>query len=281
MNGIEMIAYTIAGIALIASCATYIFASKITRLCRRALLARLATWMAAGALLALLTGLAIRGITAHRWPIGTPFEFTLAFAASILMLYIALRNIVSIPLPGAIATLLASLLMLYAFFFQPETVRTIQPLPPVMRGLWFYLHTVLTALAYGALGIAGSIALPVLSAQSQGNQDEGSDTLGPQAKTLVDRAMAIAYVMLSLGIISGAIWAELAWGEYWTWSIKENLTLMTWLLCTLYYHVRYRHSWRNKWAMWVPILALATVLLNLFFTPTLLNWTRLQPLHIY
>jgi ABC-type transport system involved in cytochrome c biogenesis permease subunit len=99
--------------------------------------------------------------------------------------------------------------------------------------------------------------------------------------TLVDRATGIGYVALSLGMIAGAVWGEQAWGEYWTWSIKEAWTLLTWLVCIFYFHVCHRRGWRGPPAMSVAVLSLVAVMVTFFLTPTLLHWTRLKPLRIY
>jgi ABC-type transport system involved in cytochrome c biogenesis permease subunit len=290
MSGTETMAYTVAGIALAFSCVLFILSSR-TGLRdatgtmetegashpatlqglepRQALLHRLATWVAAIALLTLGTGLALRGMAAKRWPLGSPFEFTLAFAACVVLMFLCLHRSAHTPMAGAIPTLLALALMVQAFFVQPEAARAIQTLPPVMRGIWFSLHTLLTAISYGALAVAGSVALGNLVMSRL-----------PVAG-LVDWAMDAGYVALSLGMIAGGIWSERAWGEYWSWSIKEIWTLITWWVCTFYDHVRQRRGWRGRRAMGIAVLALVAVLVTFFFTPTMLNWTRLQRLRIY
>jgi len=273
--------------ALAASCAAHSLASRDGQRSRWALFERLGTWTAVGALLALLTGLATRGTLAGRWPLGTTFEFTLAFAASVVLLYLLLRKAAQTPLAGATATLLALLLVLHALFVQPETARSIQVVPPVMRGPWFILHTLLTALAYGALTVAGGVALPALPAlpalsEVEGSKAEGSTiSSGLRVTAFVDRATALGYIALSLGMISGGIWGELAWGDYWTWSTKEAWTLATWLACTFYYHVRHRRGWRGRRAVYIAILTAVTVWVSFFLTPTLLQWTRFQQWRIY
>jgi len=281
MSGTETITYTIAGIALAISCVLFILASRtrpqhgsetarVDHALRFTLyFARLATGMTTVALLALATGLALRSMAAKRWPLGSPFEFTLAFAACIVLLYLVLQRAAQTPIAGATATLLALALLVHAFFVQPGAARAIQPLPPVMRGVWFSLHTLLTSIAYGALAVAGGVALGSLVMSKL-----------PVAG-FVDRAMDVGYIALSLGMIAGAIWGERAWGEYWSWSIKEIWTLITWWMCAFYDHVRWRRGWRGRRAMSIAVLAWVAVLVTLFLTPTLLQWTRLQRLRIY
>ncbi len=282
MTSPESIAYVIASIALVVSCGLYLVSARISlpahggdnetqsagqRLGRHS--ERLATLSAALALVALGAGLAVRGVAAARWPLGSPFEFTLAFAGGVVLVYLALHRTAGTSVPGAIATLLALALMLHAFVVQAESARAIQPLPPVMNGIWFSLHTLLTSVAFGALAVAGSVAIGNMALPSL-------PTAG-----FVDWAMDVGYVTLSLGIIAGAIWGEQAWAEYWSWSIKETWTLITWWVCTFYDHVRRRPGWRGRRAMGVASLALPTVLVTFLATPSLVRWTRLQRLFIY
>jgi ABC-type transport system involved in cytochrome c biogenesis permease subunit len=280
MIGTETIAYALASIALTMSCVLFLLASRTrpqdgseTAETAQASLTfyfpRLAVGTAAIAVLALIIGLTVRGMTARRWPLGSPFEFTLAFAACVVLLYLPLGRTAQASVAGAITTALALALVVHAFFVQPEAARTIQPLPPVMGSVWFSLHTLLTAVAYGALGIAGSLALGSLA------------TSGLPAASSVDWAMDVGYVALSLGMIAGGIWGEQAWGDYWSWSIKEVWTLITWWVCTFYDHVRRRRGWRGRAAMGIAALALVAVLVTFFVTPTLVRWTRLQRLRIY
>jgi len=269
MMRLQTTAYTTAAIALIVSLAAYLYASRSTRDSHRVILGHLATWVAAAALLALCCGVGARAVASRRWPLGTHFEFTLAFAATTLFVYLVLRTTEPEPLAGVASTALALLILVHALYVKPQAARVIQVLPPVLSGPWFALHTFVVAVAYGALTVAGGVALSAVG------------VLNPRLLALADRATAVGYVTLSLGMVTGGIWGELAWGDYWTWSIKETWTLVAWLTCTLYYHVRHRRGWRGRRAIFVIALIAAAVWANLFLTPTLLRWTRLQEWRIY
>ena len=74
--------------------------------------------------------------------------------------------------------------------------------------------------------------------------------------------MRLAFPFLTFGLISGAIWADAAWGGYWAWDIKEVWSLLTWCLYLLYFHVQPRAtfaSWRR------PLLLLAFVAIVITF----------------
>ncbi len=223
----------------------------------------------AAAALALFAGLASRAGVGRRWPFGTPFEFALACSGCGLLVCLLLLRYAQVAEVGAFAVAPSLALLLHAFLIQPQSARAIQPTNPVMAGAFFVVHTALSALAFAALGVAGGSAAGCLMRPAI------------KAAGLVDRAMDLAYVTVSLAIIAGAMWGERAWGEYWSWSAKEVWTLITWFICTLYQHVRSRRGWRGARAMVVVVLALAAAAMTLLGTPALVRWTRLHSLRIY
>jgi hypothetical protein len=200
--------------------------------------------------------------------VGTLYEFSLLFSLCLLAAYVLLQRRVPQPQLGATVSILALALFVGAGVTQPAG-RAIQPLPLVMQGLWFPVHTLLLALACGLLGVAGSTAALQL--------------IDPhlQLAAAVDWSMNLGYVALGLGMIAGAIWGELAWGDYWTWSIKEVWTLGTWWVCTVYVHVRHRRGWRGPRALWLAALAFGLALTTVYVTPWLVRSTRLIGPPIY
>ena len=69
--------------------------------------------------------------------------------------------------------------------------------------------------------------------------------------------------VFGLGIVLGALWAESAWGRPWGWDPKETFSLITWVMYAAYLHIRATPAWR-KTAAWINIVALGTMLFNLF-----------------
>ncbi|NOZ24631.1 MAG: cytochrome c biogenesis protein CcsA [Nitrospirae bacterium] len=108
------------------------------------------------------------------------------------------------------------------------------PLPPVLRTYWFELHVVLSFFSYGLFGIGAILGLLYL--------------LSPDTETeaLQYKAILIGYLLFSLSMVFGGIWAFLAWGTYWLWTPKEIWTTLLWLSYTLYLHLRFRPWWTGK-----------------------------------
>lgn len=108
------------------------------------------------------------------------------------------------------------------------------PLPPVLKTYWFELHVVLSFFSYGLFGIGAILGLRYLFLSD-------SDTEALQYK-----AILIGYLIFSLSMVFGGIWAFLAWGTYWLWTPKEIWTTLLWLTYTLYLHLRFRPWWLGK-----------------------------------
>ncbi|GBE01187.1 cytochrome c biogenesis protein CcsA [bacterium BMS3Bbin06] len=121
------------------------------------------------------------------------------------------------------------------------------PLPPVLKTYWFELHVVLSFFSYGLFGIGAVLGLHVFR-----NDDN--------AEGLQYRAILIGYLLFSLSMVFGGIWAYLAWGTYWLWTPKEIWTVLIWLVYTLYLHLRFRPWWRGRRIAAVGIVGYLMVL---------------------
>ena len=67
-------------------------------------------------------------------------------------------------------------------------------------------------------------------------------------------------LFLTLTILTGAIWAEQAWGSYWSWDPKETWSLVTWIIYAAYLHLRIRRGWRGKAAAWFAAIGFICVI---------------------
>ena len=60
------------------------------------------------------------------------------------------------------------------------------------------------------------------------------------------RIIGIGFPLLTLGILSGAVWANEAWGSYWNWDPKETWALIVWFTFAIYLHIRITMGWNGK-----------------------------------
>ena len=72
--------------------------------------------------------------------------------------------------------------------------------------------------------------------------------------------IAFGFVLLAVGIITGAVWANVAWGSYWSWDPKETWSLITWLIYAVYLHARLIVGWRGRKAAWFAVFGFLAVL---------------------
>ena len=145
-------------------------------------------------------------------------------------------------------------LILLAIASSPIAPQDIQPPVPALQSSWLVLHVTFAFIgeAFFAVGFITAIYYLVL-------KDEDK-------KKEVDRILyttiAIGYPIFTAGaLIFGAIWAEAAWGSYWSWDPKETWALITWLIYTAYLHSRLVKKLRGNIS---AILAIIGFLFTMF-----------------
>jgi ABC-type transport system involved in cytochrome c biogenesis permease subunit len=230
-------------------------------------------WLAAAGA-ALLTGaLVARGLRAGHWPLTGEYEFALAFAlaTSLAALTPGTKEPDARHPLQATTLVLAAALLAYARLLLPETKRAIQPLLPALDSIWLPLHVGTAALAYGFLALAGAAGLIWLL------QGSGRTEL----RRRMDRAIAAGYPLLTLSLIFGMIWAQVAWGRYWGWDLKEVWTLVTWLVYTLYWHLHRRRRWQGARLAWLALAGLGAVLFTFLGVGWQARMVGLQSLHLF
>lgn len=81
-----------------------------------------------------------------------------------------------------------------------------------------------------------------------------------QLDVVVYRAVAIGLPLISVGIITGAMWAKEAWGAYWQWDPKETAALFSWIIYLAFMHLHTRHSWRGLRTSWVSVIGFVSII---------------------
>jgi cytochrome c-type biogenesis protein CcsB len=92
---------------------------------------------------------------------------------------------------------------------------------------------------------------------------KGSNELLPPPKVLDElsyKAVAVGFPLLTLGILTGAAWANYAWGTYWSWDPKETWSLITWFVYAAYLHARFTAGWKGRPLAWVAVAGFAAVI---------------------
>ena len=196
-------------------------------------------------------------VTGHG-PFSNQHEFAVAFTTGIVVAYLfflwryRVRALALVVLPIAMG------MMLYALTTDSE----VRPLIPALQNnLLLTTHVATAMLAYGAAAVASAAAVlylvrPKLKLKALPSR-ELLDEIGY-------RAGVLTFPLLTIMILLGAIWAEIAWGRYWSWDPKETAALVTWLIYGAYLHARVVRDWRGTRAAWLLLLGFVAVLFTYF-----------------
>jgi cytochrome c-type biogenesis protein CcsB len=140
---------------------------------------------------------------------------------------------------------------------------TIKPLIPALQSNWLVAHVITCFLGYAGFAISFVAALLLLTARTfsaAGKRLPRPDILDE----IVYRAVLIGFPLLTVGIITGAAWADYAWGSYWSWDPKETWSLITWLVYSAFLHARLARGWTGRRMAMLSILGFGAVLFTYF-----------------
>ena len=180
----------------------------------------------------------IRWYLSGRAPLSNQYESLVFLIWAFVGVYLLFRN-----LPGrgldwlAPWTGMVAVLSLAAGSFLGSDI---EPLVPALQSNWLLVHVSTVMTGYGALLLSflGAAAFSFMGAA----QEERKKGL----ESLVYRACLVGFWLLTLGIITGAVWANSAWCSCWSWDPKETWSLITWLYYAVAIHLRRTRSWREK-----------------------------------
>ncbi len=216
-----------------------------------------------GGLAALTIGLLTRAVAVGHGPFANQFEFAVAFAWGAVAVYAYVDRRHRAALLGVVVVPFALAMLLYA---ATVGARTAPLVPALQHQVLLTVHVLAAVLGYGAAAVACAAA--ALSLLRERLPWPGLPGVG-RLDELAYRAVVIAFPLLTVAILLGAVWAERAWGTYWNWDPKETSALATWLIYGGYLHARVARGWRGRRAAWLLVAGFAAVLVtyfgNLFF----------------
>jgi len=208
--------------------------------------------------------MAWRWHAAGRAPFSNMFESLVLFAWAVVAVYLVLRVRVNAPVLGLATALLAVLTLAYASTYQDSTIK---PLMPALRSNWLTFHVFSCFLGYGAFAVAFAASVAYLVAAATKGRAELVDVFdAATAKTI-----SFGFLFLTVGIISGAVWANSAWGTYWSWDPKETWSLITWFIYAVFLHCRFMRGWKGQRAAWISVIGFASVIFTYFGVNYLLS----------
>lgn len=203
------------------------------------------------------TAMVLRIIESGRLPFSNQFEFANSFTWGIVLCYLVIHFYYKFTAVGAFVMPLAFFMMGYASMLPKH----IKPLMPALQSKWLGFHVGAAIISYGSFAVACGLSLMYLINTKK--KDDKKNRILPDEEAcdyLSYRVIAFGYLMLTIVIISGAIWAKAAWSRYWAWDPKETWSLITWLIYSVYIHLRFNRGWKGKAAAWFSVIGFICVI---------------------
>ena len=235
--------------------------------------------LVAAANLCLTAQLVLRWWDSGHFPISNLYESLcfLAWACTLTQLLVE-RNWAS-PLVPAAATPMALGCVAFASFALPDRLQEASPLVPALRSSWLVMHVSVIMVSYAALLVGSLLSLAVLFTDRGNSLELRSSSIGSggyrqatlvtaadgsgsgvaplqlssvampvveQLDSLSYRTITVGFLLLSVGLVSGAVWANEAWGSWWSWDPKETWALICWLVYAAYLHTRLIRGWQGR-----------------------------------
>lgn len=248
----------------------------------RELWGKLATWVALAGLVAQSVALIIRWKTSYdlgmgHAPLSNFYESLIFFAWTIVFLYLLVEWRLKNRSIGVFIMPVSFLIMAYASI-APGISNKIEPLIPALQSNWLTSHVLTCFMGYASFTVAFALGIMffVKRAAGENSSQSGVFTRLLPSEYHMDELMysstALGFIFLTLGIVTGSVWAHYAWGSYWSWDPKETWSLITWIAYAVMLHVRLVRGWRGKRMAIMAIVGFACVLftyLGVNFLPSL------------
>tara|TARA_B100001175_G_C19427556_1_gene599404 strand:+ start:45 stop:965 length:921 start_codon:yes stop_codon:yes gene_type:complete len=235
--------------------------------------------------LLLTTQLVLRWWESGHFPISNLYESLCFLAWACTLTQLLVERTWPSPIVAASATPMGLGCIAFASFALPDQLQTSAPLVPALRSSWLVMHVSVIMVSYAALLVGSLLSLAVLftdrgealelrssSIGSGGYRKAVATTEGgviqlqsvqfstnEQLDSLSYRTITVGFLMLTVGIVSGAVWANEAWGSYWSWDPKETWALICWLVYAAYLHTRLSRGWQGRRPALVAVSGLVVI----------------------
>jgi len=197
-------------------------------------------------------------------PMSNLYESVVFFAWSIVLIFGIIDIKYKYRIIGAFVMPFALLGMAWAQMYLPADIN---PLMPALQSNWLLYHVITCFLGYAAFAVACGVSIMYLikaKSEEKGNEAAGGlMSQFPPTRVLDElnyKAIMVGFPLLTLGIITGAAWANYAWGTYWSWDPKETWSLIVWFIYAAFLHARFTKGWVGKRAAWLSIIGFAATI---------------------
>jgi len=225
------------------------------------LLGKTAHWIIIAGFLTHCAAVGARYLAAGYPPVTNLHEALSFFSLAIVGLFIYFEMRYKLHILGSFVIPVALVMMIAALGFPSR----IGELNPALQSRWLAAHTIFAFAGYAAFTVSFGTAIMYLIQQRFLKQKKFGDLYRklPALDLLDDisyRCLTYGFPLLTVAIMTGAIWAETAWGTYWSWDPKETWSLITWFVYAALLHGRLTTGWRGKKAAILSIIGFCMLL---------------------
>ncbi len=192
---------------------------------------------------------------AGHFPVVGLYESMLFLGWALVFVYLALKKLYKLKYLEIPVTLLAALALGYISILD----KSIKPLMPALKSNWITIHVISYFIGYAGVAISFFISIAYLWKVKSASADSLT-----QLDTVSYRMVSFAFPFLTIGLTTGAVWAKVAWGSYWSWDPKETWALISWCIYAAYLHLRLLKNWRGTRAAYLNIIGFLCVLFTFF-----------------
>ena len=196
----------------------------------------------------------LRWIISGYFPLSNLYESLLFLDWCLLFILIVAETKTRTKLLGAILLPIILLIISFASLILPTQMQEAAPLVPALQSNWLMMHVSMMMLSYATLILGSLLSILFLVVQkfttnantiqvAKQNITQTKIQLLENIDTWSYRTIGLGFPFLTIGIIAGAVWANEAWGSYWSWDPKETWALITWLIFAAYIHARLTKGW--------------------------------------
>lgn len=205
-------------------------------------------------------------------PLSSLHESLSFFAWAIIGTFLLFHLRYRLAVLGAFVSPLALVLMIFGSAVSSATAAP----PPALQSWWLPVHVALAFLGDAVFALAAVAGCLYLLQERMLKKKKVSSLFYrlPPLQVLDNlnyRCLTIGFPLMTLGIITGAIWADRAWGAYWSWDPKETWALITWFLYAALLHGRLAIGWRGRKAAVLAIVGFALLLFTFLGVNLLLS----------
>nr|YP_009541904.1 cytochrome c biogenesis protein [Neogoniolithon spectabile]AYR06113.1 cytochrome c biogenesis protein [Neogoniolithon spectabile] len=228
----------------------------------------------------LFINLLSRWIIYHYFPLSNLYESLLFLTWCLTTFYLILNQKYNKVITGAIVSPISLFTIAFASLSIPKELQLASPLVPALRSNWLMMHVTIMMMSYATLLIGSLIAIAFLVIKQLSKKQHEVKNVNTKESLIANpirsygysrsqylrhnrniisninllesldnlsyRTIGLGFPLLTIGIIAGAVWANEAWGSYWSWDPKETWALITWIVFATYLHTRLNKAWSGE-----------------------------------